>query len=110
MNLPDDKQQNIQRPLDFSALTGEARGVAEEETESSGATKHVEEKAPQKLLHRQVHQALLLGVGGVSPAKGDLLTRQRDEAMVGDGHPMGVGAQVVQDILRAAKGRLAVDH
>ena len=38
MNLPDDKQQNIQRPLDFSALTGEARGVAEEETESSGAT------------------------------------------------------------------------
>ena len=63
-----------------------------------------------KLLHRQGHQALLIGVGGVSPAKGDLLTRQRDEAMVGDGHPMGVGAQVVQDILRAAKGRLAVDH
>src|SRR5215468_8916930 len=38
MSLPDDKQQNIQMPLDFSALTGAARGVAEEETESSGAT------------------------------------------------------------------------
>ena len=110
MNLPDDKQQNIQRPLDFSALTGEARGVAEEETESSGATKHVEEKAPQKLLHRQVHQALLLGVGGVSPAQGDLVAGQRDEAGVGDGDAMGVGAQVVENILGAAKGRLAVDH
>ena len=35
MNLRDDKQQNIQMELDFSALTGAARGVAGEETESS---------------------------------------------------------------------------
>ena len=72
--------------------------------------KHVEEKAPQKLLHRQGHQALLVGVGGVSPAKGDLVVGERDEAMVGDGDAMGVGTQIVEDILRAAKGRLAVDH
>jgi len=70
---------------------------------------HVEEKAPQKLLHRQGHQALLIGVGGVSPAKGNLVAMQRDEAMVGDGDAMGVGTQVVEDILGAAKGRLAVD-
>ena len=63
-----------------------------------------------KLLYRQGHQALLVGVGGVSPAKGDLVAMQRDEAMVGDGDAMGVGTQVVEDILGAAKGRLAVDH
>ncbi len=39
MSLNDDKQQNIQMKLDFSsALTGEARGVAGEETESLMAT------------------------------------------------------------------------
>jgi len=58
----------------------------------------------------QGHQALLVGVGGVSPAKGDLVAGERDEAMVGDGDAMGVGTQVVEDILGAAKGRLAVDH
>ena len=67
---------------------------------------HVEEKAPQKLLHRQGHQALLVGVGGVSPAKGDLVAGERDEAMVGDGDAMGVGTQIVEDILGAAKGSL----
>jgi hypothetical protein len=40
MSLKDDKQQNIQMELDFSsALTGEARGVAGEETESLVATR-----------------------------------------------------------------------
>jgi RNA-directed DNA polymerase len=39
MSLTDDQQQNIQLELDFSsALTGAARGVAGEETESPGAT------------------------------------------------------------------------
>jgi hypothetical protein len=39
MSLKDDKQQNIQIELDFSsALTGEAREVGREETESPGAT------------------------------------------------------------------------
>ena len=38
MNLKDDKQQNIQRELDFSsALRGEAREEGREGTESSGA-------------------------------------------------------------------------
>src|SRR6266850_2048194 len=38
MNLKDDKQQNIQRQLDFPiALTGEAREASREESESSGA-------------------------------------------------------------------------
>ena len=30
--------------------------------------------------------------------------------MVGDGDAMGVGAQVVEDILGAPEGRFAVDH
>ena len=72
--------------------------------------KHVQEKAPQELLYRQGQEALLVSVGGVSPAKGDLVTDQRDEAMVGDGNAMGVGAQVVKDILGASERWLAVNN
>jgi hypothetical protein len=35
--------------------------------------KHVEEKASQGLVHGQGHEALLVAVGGVSPAEGDLV-------------------------------------
>ena len=46
MSLRDDKQQNIQLELDFSsALTGAARGMAGEETESSAATSGTESPA-----------------------------------------------------------------
>ena len=72
--------------------------------------KHVQEKPPQELLYRQGHEALLISVGRVSPAKGDLVTDQRDEAMVGDGNAMGVRAQVVKDILGASERWLAVDN
>jgi len=54
MSLPDDKRQNIQMPLDFSALTGAARGVAEEETESSGATSGSESPARTDRLMEEV--------------------------------------------------------
>jgi len=46
MSLRDDKQQNLQLELDFSsALTGAARDVAGEETESSTATSGPESPA-----------------------------------------------------------------
>ena len=51
--------------------------------EASG--KGVEEKAPQELLHGQGHQALLVAVGGVSPAEGNLVVLQADQTVIGDG-------------------------
>jgi RNA-directed DNA polymerase len=54
MSLKDD-QQNIQGKLDFSsALTGAARGVAGEETESSGATNGPESPAKTDRLMEEV--------------------------------------------------------
>jgi hypothetical protein len=69
----------------------------------------MEEKASQELVHGQGHEARLVAVGGVSPAEGNLVARQGNEAMVRDGYTMGVGAQVVENILRAPEGRFAVD-
>ena len=55
MSLKDDQQQNIQGKLDFSsALTGAARGVAGEETESSGATNGPESPAKTDRLMEEV--------------------------------------------------------
>src|ERR1700756_41982 len=55
MSLKDDKQQNIQMELDFSsALTGAARGVAGEETESSVATSGSESPARTNRLMEEV--------------------------------------------------------
>ena len=55
MSLQDDQQQNIQMRLDFSsALTGAARGVAGEETESSGAASGPESPAKTDRLMEEV--------------------------------------------------------
>src|SRR5499433_2012995 len=55
MSLKDDKQQNLQLELDFSsALTGAARGVAGEETESSAATSGTESPARTNRLMEEV--------------------------------------------------------
>ncbi len=55
MSLKDDEQQNIQMELDFSsALTGETRGVAGEETESSVAMNGSESPAKTDRLMEEV--------------------------------------------------------
>jgi RNA-directed DNA polymerase len=55
MSLTDDKQQNIQKQLDFSgALTGEAREAGREETESSMATSGPESPARTDRLMEEV--------------------------------------------------------
>src|SRR5260370_21075842 len=55
MSLKGDKQQNIQMELDFSsALTGAARGVAGEETESLMATNEPENPARTNRLMEEV--------------------------------------------------------
>src|SRR5208283_1637139 len=72
--------------------------------------KHVKQKAAQEFLDRQGHQALLVAVRGVSPAKGDLVALEGDQAVIGDGHAVGVAAEITENVLGATEGRFAVDH
>jgi hypothetical protein len=46
----------------------------------------------------------------VAPTKGDLVVVKRDQAMVGDGHAMGVAAQILEHVFGATEGWFAVDH
>lgn len=58
----------------------------------------------------QRHQALLVAVSGIAPAKSDHAIRERDESMVGDGHTMGVLAEITERVLRTAEGTLGINH
>src|SRR5262245_46500493 len=70
----------------------------------------MEQKAADKLVGGQGHQLLSVMVLRVPPAEADSVVLQTDQAMIGDRYPMGVAAQIVQHLLRSAKGGLSVHH
>ena len=45
----------------------------------------------------------------VSPAKGDVLAIEGQQAMVADGHAMGVAAQITEDLGRSSESRFGID-
>ena len=49
-------------------------------------------------------------MSGVAPAKGDMVIRQGDESVVGDGDAMCISRQIVQNMFRTSEGWLGVDH
>ena len=73
---------------------------------------HVEEHAPDELGRRQRH-GLLAGRTGpaivlVAEAHGAVV--EAAQALVADGDPVRVAAEVVEDLLGAGEGSLRVDH
>jgi hypothetical protein len=70
---------------------------------------HVKKKSAQELMGGNGHDLLFAAVGIVSPAEGDATVFEGHEPMVGDGDPMGITGQVVENVLGAAEGRLGVD-
>jgi len=69
----------------------------------------VKQETPQELVARDGHQFLLIVIGGVAPAEGDLFIGQCDQAMVGDGDAMSIAAEILQDVLGSAEGWFGVD-
>ena len=70
----------------------------------------MQQEAAHELIERQSQQLLFVVVSGVAPAKRDLAIRERDQAMVGDGHAMSVAAQILEYIFRAPEGWFRVHH
>jgi hypothetical protein len=78
-----------QRQKLSSAAVGEEAEVADAD-EALG--EQVQQEATQELVERYGHQFLLVVMGRIAPAKGDLVIGQGDESMVGDGDAVGVVA------------------
>jgi hypothetical protein len=73
------------------------------------AWEQVQQEAAQELVDRQLHDALAVAMGGVSPAKGHLSVIKCEESAVGDGDAMGVCSEVAEHMFWSAKGWLGVD-
>ena len=74
------------------------------------AGQNVKQETAQELMSGNSHDLLLAAVSIVSPAERDVLVLEGHEALVGDGHAMGIAGQVVEHMVGAAKGWLGVDH
>ncbi len=70
---------------------------------------NVEQEAAERLLHVEGHEPIRVASCAVVPAKGHAAVIEGDELVVGDGHAVGVAAEVAQHLAGAGEGRLAVD-
>jgi len=69
----------------------------------------MEQEAAQELFGSQSHEPLLVAVGRIAPAEGDVALGESDQPAVGDGDAMGVGAEIAQHMFRSSEGPLGVN-
>ena len=70
----------------------------------------MEQEATQELFERQSHDPLLVTVGGVAPAKGDVSVGQSNQPAVRNGDAMSVSAEIAQHMFWPAERPFGVDH
>ena len=71
---------------------------------------HMEKKSAQEFVERQPHEPFFVLVRRVPPTESDQTICQVHQAVVGNGHSVGVGAKVVQHMLSPAERAFAIDH
>ena len=69
----------------------------------------MEQKSPDELVCREGHGFLLIVVAVVSPFKSHLAIFDVDDPMIGNGHAVGVAADVVHHLLWPGERWLGVD-
>ncbi|MGC1648826.1 MAG: hypothetical protein WA741_23655 [Candidatus Sulfotelmatobacter sp.] len=73
------------------------------------AGQDVEQEAAQELLRTERHHSLLITVGIILPTESHLVMLESQEAVVGDGHAMGVAGEIAEHMMGTAEGRFGVD-
>jgi hypothetical protein len=68
----------------------------------------MQQETAQELVDRERQQFLFVVVGGITPTKGNLSVSKRDQAVVGDGHAMGITTQIAEHMLGASERTLCV--
>jgi hypothetical protein len=85
-------------------------GQEPERADADKATRqNVEQEAAQELLRIERHPSFLIPVGIILPAESNLVMFESHEAMVGDGHAMGVAGEIAEHMMGTAEGGLGVD-
>jgi hypothetical protein len=68
------------------------------------------QEPPQELGGRDGHLLLLVAVRVIPPQKSHLTMGNGDDAVIRDGHAVGVAGQVAEDVLRAAERSFRINH
>src|ERR1700730_13625136 len=74
------------------------------------ARQDVEQETAQELLRTERRHSLLISVGIILPVESNLVVLKGHEAMVGEGHAMGVAGEIAEHMMGTAEGRLGVDN
>ena len=82
---------------------------AERADADKAAGQDVEQETAQELLRRERHVFVLISVGIILPAESNLVMLESHEAMVGDGHAMGVAGEIAEHMMGTAERWLGVD-
>jgi hypothetical protein len=72
--------------------------------------KDMEHEPADDFLGIKCHDLMVVPVLSVLVVEHDLTVMYRNDAMVGDGHPVGVPTEVIVHLFRPGKGLLGVDH
>lgn len=107
------RRQGVAEELAAALQLGRA-GAIGQEAEVPNADEalgdDVEEEAADELLGRQRHDFHAVTVAVIFPAKPHGPVLEIDEALVGEGHPVGVAPEGLEHLLGAGEGGLGVDH
>ena len=71
---------------------------------------HVKQETADERIGIEGHEFELVVVFSITVGEGDATLAHREEAVVGDGAPMSVAAEVIEDLLGRAEGRFGVDN
>ncbi len=72
--------------------------------------KQVQQESAQEIVEREGPELLFIVVSRIAPAESNLAIDKGNQAMVGDGHAMGVAAQIMQYIFGTTERTFQVDH
>src|SRR4051794_27240735 len=74
------------------------------------ARQHVQQETAHEFEGWECHRFLLVAVGRIAPAKGDLAVFQTEKPTVGDRDAMRVVSQIANHVLWSGKRLLGVNH
>ncbi len=100
------KQLETERQEGGALPVGEEAEVA---NAHEAGWQQVEQEATQELFDRESHEPLLVAVGGVAPAEGDVAVGKSNQPPVGNGDAMSVSAEIAQHMFWPAERPLGVD-
>ena len=83
----------------------EAKGTDANEA----AGQHMQQETAQELLRTERHHSLLITVGIILPAESNLIMLEGHEAMVSDGHAMGIAGEIAEDMMGTAERGFGID-